>query len=268
MAKHVGKCALCGCEGELTFEHIPPRAAFNSTPAKPVTGEGFLDDDRMPWDTTGLRYSNQQQGMGKYSLCQTCNNNTGAWYGDDYRIVARVVHSILKGPLEPRYNGFGIRDIHPLRLVKQVLSMFCSVNNFDDKRINVLREFVLDKNIVGLDKSKYKLCMYLTKSNLMKYAPLSVILRAGETGCESMALSEITAYPLGFVLYFNPTDTFHYDGLDITHFADCKYDDVANIEMPFYIYEMNDFFPTFYRSKEEIKQCIDENRKWAEEHDV
>ena len=76
--------------------------------------------------------------------------------------------------------------------------MFCSINNFDDKRINTLRDFVLDKNAVGLDKSKYKLCLYLTKSNLMKYAPLSVILRMGETGCEAMALSEITAYPLWY----------------------------------------------------------------------
>lgn len=267
MGRRFGKCALCGAECELTFEHIPPRAAFNSTPAKPVTGEGLLNDDRMPWDTSGLHYSNQQQGMGKYSLCQTCNNNTGTWYGNDYRIVAGVVHSILKEPLEPQYNGFGIRNIHPLRFVKQVLSMFCSINNFDDKRINTLRDFVLDKNAVGLDKSKYKLCLYLTKSNLMKYAPLSVILRMGETGCEAMALSEITAYPLGFVLYFNPTDTFHYNGVDITHFADCKYDDVTDIEIPFCIYEMNDIFPTHYRSKEEIEQCIAENKKWTEEHE-
>ena len=74
MAKHFGKCALCGQECELTFEHIPPRAAFNSTPTKPVSGEELLDDDRMPWDTTGLKYTNQQKGMGRYSLCPKCNN--------------------------------------------------------------------------------------------------------------------------------------------------------------------------------------------------
>ena len=34
--KTIGKCALCGRIGELSFEHIPPKAAFNSTPARPV----------------------------------------------------------------------------------------------------------------------------------------------------------------------------------------------------------------------------------------
>lgn len=261
MSNHFGKCALCGKECELTFEHIPPRSAFNSSPAKPVTGEGALKDDRMPWDITGLPYKNQQQGMGKYTLCQTCNNNTGSWYGEDYRIVARVIHSILSEPRDPKYQAFGIRDIHPLRFIKQVLSMFCSINNFEDERIDILRKFVIDQKAVGLDKSKYKVCMYLTKSNLMKYAPLSVVLRMGKTKCESLALTEITAYPMGFIIYFDPTDTFHYDGLDITHFADCKYDDVANIQMPFCVYEMNDIFPTHYRSKDEIKQCIENNKK-------
>ena len=144
--------------------------------------------------------------------------------------------------------------------------MFCSINNFEDERIDTLRRFVTGKDAVGLDKSKYKVCMYLTRSKLMKYAPLSVIIKMKESAFESMALSEITAYPLGFVLYFDPTETFHYDGLDITHFADFEFNDVADIQMPFCIYEMNDFFPTYYRSKEEIQDCINENRKWAEEY--
>lgn len=69
MKNHFGKCALCGKECELTFEHVPPRAAFNSTPARPVSGneifkeEVINDKERMPWDTEGLKYQNQQQGM-------------------------------------------------------------------------------------------------------------------------------------------------------------------------------------------------------------
>ncbi|MBP3477329.1 MAG: hypothetical protein J6K48_13600 [Lachnospiraceae bacterium] len=38
-----GKCALCIKEYELTFEHIPPRTAFNSTPVKPVTGNKIMN---------------------------------------------------------------------------------------------------------------------------------------------------------------------------------------------------------------------------------
>lgn len=41
-SKHIGICALCGKEKELTFEHLPPNKAFNFTPAKPVNGEDFF----------------------------------------------------------------------------------------------------------------------------------------------------------------------------------------------------------------------------------
>ena len=177
MKKHYGKCALCRTEGELSFEHIPPQSSFNSTPAKPVTGDRLmLDNDRMPWETDGLPYSNQQRGMGKYSLCESCNNLTGTWYGYDYKLMAHIINYALSQPIKPNVNGIGIHNIHPLRFIKQVLSMFCSINNSDDSRFEALRNFVLDKDAVGLDKEKYKLCMYFTKSNIIKYAPLSVLL--------------------------------------------------------------------------------------------
>ena len=68
MRKRFGNCALCGKECELTFEHIPPRAAFNSAPVRPVSGlELFKNDsaggkDRLPWEIDGLPYENQQKG--------------------------------------------------------------------------------------------------------------------------------------------------------------------------------------------------------------
>ena len=269
MGRHYGRCALCGKECDLTFEHIPPRAAFNSTPARPVSGDKMIgDEDRMPWDTSGLRYDNLQSGMGKYTLCEDCNNNTGSWYGNTYVIIAQIIHSIISKPISQGVNGIGIKGVYPLRFIKQILSMFCSVNNIDDERINTLREFVLDKNTVGLDKRKYKLCMYLTNSHYMKYAPLSVLIRGFDgrlDHIESMAVSEITAYPLGFILYFDPSDTWEYDGVDITSFSDYGYDVEATIELPLCILEVNDFFPTYYRTKEEIIQTIDENNRRLEE---
>ena len=38
---------------------------------------------------------------------------------------------------------------------------------------------------------------------MMKYAKLSGLLKMGENDSEFIALSEITAYPLGFILYFS-----------------------------------------------------------------
>lgn len=103
---------------------------------------------------------------------------------------------------------------------------------------------------------------------MIKYAPLSVLLMMGEEKCESIALSEITAYPLGFLLYFDPFPSWKYEGIDITSFADCKYDDIATVEMPLCIKEVNDVFPAYYRTKEEIIECVENNKKWANENDI
>lgn len=82
-----------------------------------------------------------------------------------------------------------------------------------------------------------------------------------------MAVSEITAYPLGFILIFDPINEREYEGFDITSFSECGYDELTNIEMPLCIKEMNDIFPMHYRSKEEIKQCVEENKKWSKENE-
>lgn len=266
--KILGKCALCGRETELTFEHIPPKAAFNSTPAKPVSGvellsEKGLDEDRMPWDTTGLRYKNQQQGMGAYTLCSECNNNTGSWYGDAYVELTRATHIAMNDNALLDSEAIGFKDAYPLRFIKQVLSMFCSINK-KDSNLDPLRKFVLDRNATGLDRSKYKLCMYFTRSKLMKYNGRTALIRDLGGKAEVMVLSEITAYPFGFILYHNPTETWEYHGIDIMDCADCAYDDKADIILPWKIVEINDYYPESFRTKDEIRKCILENKKHAE----
>ena len=272
MAKHFGKCALCGKECELTFEHIPPRAAFNSSPARPVSGEQLIDDlkengdHRMPWDTEGLKYQNQQQGMGQYSLCSTCNNNTGSWYAADYITFARVAHAAITNCANSDFGGMEFKGIYPLRVIKQVLSMFCSINPPDIPSLEPIKQFVLDKNAVGLDKSKYKICMYFTSTKTMRFDGISVKVHLEETGIKYMVLSEITAYPFGFVLYFDPGNDWEYAGTDITMFADYAYDFMGTIGLPWKIEEVNGLFPEDYRTKDEIRECVEKNREWEEEH--
>lgn len=62
MTTQIGRCALWGRDGKLTFEHISPRAAFNSNRTRPVgdkeifNEEVLKDENRMPWDTDGLEH--------------------------------------------------------------------------------------------------------------------------------------------------------------------------------------------------------------------
>jgi len=266
VSKHFGKCALCGEKGELTFEHIPPRAAFNSTPASPVSSVELLkkrnnNKERMPWDTAGLRYQNQQKGMGRYSLCHECNNNTGSWYGDAYVYLANVIHAAICDCSDNDHNDITIPGIYPLRFVKQVLSMFCSIHDPNTPKMAPIKKLVLDKDAVGLDKGKYKLCMYFTNSTVYKQTGIIVSAKSTSAGMEMMALSEITAYPFGFILYFDPTETWHYHGIDITPLVDCGYNDICALSMPWKVKEMNDIIPESYRSKDQIEQCIKKNKE-------
>ncbi len=125
---------------------------------------------------------------------------------------------------------------------------------------------MLNKEKKGLDKTKYKLCIYFTKSNFTKYVPCTVIGKINTQGYDYIAVSEITSYPLGFVLYFEPTDAWAYEGVDITEMSNYDYNDLCDIELPLCIKEVNDIFPTYYRTKEEIEACIKANEKWAQEN--
>ena len=67
-----GKCRICGEIGELTFEHVPPHAAFNNKSVKILEGMDAISKALVS-DKSGRI---QQKGMGAYTLCGKCNNNT------------------------------------------------------------------------------------------------------------------------------------------------------------------------------------------------
>lgn len=258
--KHFGKCALCGKEGKLSFEHIPPESAFNDQPAKTVSFMTALSNkDRLPWDFNGLKYTNHQRGMGDYTLCESCNNNTGSWYGEAYTYIASIAQQMLSMTIPPDKDSLVIKDAYPLRFVKQIISMFCSLN--PTSNIADLRQFVLDKNATGIDKTKYRLHMFFTRSTISRTVPYIVKVLSSDRILCSMGVSEIVVPPLGFILYFDPTEDYCFDGVDITGFADCKYDDKAKIAIPLCILDVNHFFPTDYRTKDEILRVRKENEE-------
>lgn len=45
MKKQYGKCVICGKDADLTFEHIPPRAAFNKDSVKTYTVDELFREE-------------------------------------------------------------------------------------------------------------------------------------------------------------------------------------------------------------------------------
>src|SRR5690349_10017016 len=119
MAIQHGVCRICGTRGPLSFEHVPPQAAFND---RKITRYEFdtLFEDRPPEaGFDNLRGKQQQRGAGGYTLCGSCNSETGGWYGRAY------VDWAYQGL---RMGGFAAREttlyfpfnIYPLRVIKEV----------------------------------------------------------------------------------------------------------------------------------------------------
>ncbi len=76
MSKKIhGICRLCGYHKKLTYEHIPPKSAFNDQHLVFQTMQNMLE---------GHKNKHFRKGMGEYSLCEKCNNTTGGWYGEAF----------------------------------------------------------------------------------------------------------------------------------------------------------------------------------------
>ena len=253
--KYFGKCALCGKEGKLTFEHIPPRKAFNWFPAKTLRSDEALKSitsQKLPWDFSDLHYNNLQKGSGSYTLCNECNN-TGSWYGNDY---VEFTHAIYKALIENKPSHRDVLQVdcslYPLRILKQVSSMFCSVNQYNDSTvIQSLRQFVLNKTSMDFP-SFAKIGMYCFIDGIAKNLGIFGVGYTTNSKNNLAVVSEIDHLPLGFVLFFNPDEQATIPGEEISSFRSYDYNQIVNIHLSLPCYETNTLYPLDYRTKNDI----------------
>lgn len=252
----IGKCHLCGKQAKLTFEHIPPQKANNNKAVHVINGDTLMKHIggvRKPWDLSGLRYRNMQRGMGGYTLCESCNNLTGTWYANDYINFANVVGYLLSTQVDiTKVQSFvvEIKDIYPLRIIKQILCMFASTMHDGFLEANKqLREFILDKDSQELDKSKYRISMYALKEHKNQWSGLNVMC----IGSNIRTVAFMDLYPFGFILELDPKDENFEYVQDITNLAtDYDYNFKGTIHITLNILERNTMYPCDFRTKEEI----------------
>lgn len=110
-----GNCALCGEFKKLSFEHVPPAAAFNNLPIF-IQGHEHLADENSYLYGKKMK---SNKGFGGYTLCEVCNNNTGSWYARDFVEFALQGMEIIKNT-ESQYKIKGTYTIKPLNVIKQI----------------------------------------------------------------------------------------------------------------------------------------------------
>ncbi len=92
MTERTGECCICGLLGKLSYEHVPPEAAYNDQRVFEQSLQEMLtaeEEGRKPKGKWA------QRGAGRYTLCEKCNVNTGVWYGKTYVNWARQAVELL-----------------------------------------------------------------------------------------------------------------------------------------------------------------------------
>lgn len=260
-----GECRICGEYSQLTFEHVPPRSSFNNSSVSLLSGDELIktitDDSRKPWQLPKNSGKIQQRGRGDYYLCSSCNSKTGKWYGSEYKKFVGGVHGAIKqnGNLNFDYLSFIIHEIRPLPIFKQILTMFCDINQGyigDDS----LKEYLLSKESISFNRSRYEIYAYIHSGSLFRSHGLSALCLKGIS--EPVMVSEISGYPIGLALYVNKPKDYVPKGCNITCLCEYEYNDIKDVIFHLPKLENNTMFPTDYRTKEEITCCIEQSKNY------
>ncbi len=192
---------ICGNNGVLSYEHIPPKGALNSKSKLVQNHEHLLEESNPKFGKSGVL----RKGFGKYCLCEKCNNFLGANYVNDYiDFVNQCIHQYDEAIL---INEFKVLEfnIKPLNIFKQITAMFLCLNEHaftkDDKEI--IKRFLLEKENRTFIEN-HNIYIYNTFSSLDKWIGCQTLYRNGTV----VSCSEIAYKPFGFQFTFNsnPTD--------------------------------------------------------------
>jgi hypothetical protein len=262
--KH-GHCKICGSYGQLSFEHIPPKAAFNNerfyyqTELNKLIEREFKEPEEYFEFPSKGKYSRKMQGgMGAYTLCQKCNNLTGKWYAANYVDYAHQVMSILlksNGKTSLFYPTF----FFPLRVIKQVVTMFFSIKHYGfNKNHPDVVKFILNKESRELPKN----IRVFTYFNLVGQPRRIADMVLGNISSHRITkIDELTFPPFGYVMTIDsesPDDRL----TDITYYSDYRYNDFIDFyqrfnTLPTYL----PYIPADYRTKDEIIDGIRKSKK-------
>jgi hypothetical protein len=258
MDDKTGDCCICGANGKLSFEHVPPQAAFNDRRVFEANINGLLNGKWSPGERIEEgKY--KQRGAGRYSLCGKCNSDTGGWYGSSYVDVARQAMYRLhysQGNMAGLAYPYGM---FPLRFLKQISAMFFSACGpaLQDRNPDLVR-FVLNKDERRLPP-QIRYFAYLhhpTDSTCIRQSGITGMMR----GSHQFLFSEIAFPPFGLIMSIN-SPPVHTDLCEITHLNQYSYRqwDVVYLKLP--VFPVTTWFPGDFRTVEGVLKDQAENRK-------
>lgn len=262
MGRNKGLCSICGKGGKLSFEHIPPKAAYNEAGVELYGIDDWLkrEDGELSGGVP------QPQGTGLYTICKSCNELSGRHYVPEF---AKLVHAGIQlhvqlserwgdddpdGHLEPRVATVGIQAVRPLLVVKEIVAMLLAVNGpAFGTRNRALVDFVLDPNTRGLP-DRYRLFLSLFSGPLARFAGLSFVASPGRTSW----LTEVAYPPFAYLLTLDSPPELPVG--DITAWVDAERTETRDLTLDLLIAFGHTPLPADYRSRARVEQEVAQNR--------
>jgi hypothetical protein len=257
----IGTCHLCLRERPLSFEHVPPRAAFNVDKVKIGGLKHWLERND---DGVRLRHVIQQGGFGFSRLCEACNNRTGSWYAAELtewvHAAVAAIHALpavaeMDARLEDHSVMFHIEGVRPLAMAKQIITMVLVVNDVEFAVHHPdLRAFVLDRDRTGLQDIQIYLALYL--GPIIRFVGIS--RRANLETSEAFVLSEVAYPPFSYIASFDEPPALLKAG-NITGFAEIPYTTRATAEIELIVGFGHTPLPADFRTAEQVERDREQN---------
>lgn len=215
-------------------------------------GRDLLDALKDPEGDT------HQRGAGRHSLCHKCNNETGSWYGSSYIELAAAAMDATRQVRAGQVVQFNA-SIRPLRVLKQILVMFCSAcgPGLAEKQEGLSR-YLLNREDRNMPPS---LAVYLAllDSDSLVARQFGISGRVDTETGKIFTYAEIAFPPLDIVLTLN-SDRPDPSLFDITQFRHDDYSRRRDVQLLLSSVQTNTYLPAEYSTVERL-QSIRAGRK-------
>ncbi len=220
----VGTCNICDQYCELSYEHVPPRSAFNDRKVLLCSVDSYWNHG--PGQGRQVRGRQLQSGYGANTLCERCNRTTGKWYAPyfaDWCRQGMEFYNKTQGKAALVYFSM----VFPLPILKQIVTMFLARNGggFQTDKKEPLVRFVLNRESRYLDP-KFRFWVYYVAPGPLRDTPPCAILNI-ETG-RAVHGMEFSFPPFGYLMTMDsrPEDRRSFE---ITHFSRYGIDEMDRV---------------------------------------
>ena len=217
------RCNICGCDTQLTDDHVPPKFWNNSKIKYYNQGLGTVKPEERATQSFPWRSS---KGIVFHSICEKCNNDLLGNKTD--KALKELIDRIKNGLKNIQYSHYLNCNIQVNRVARAVVGhMLASKEYYDDQTITdtVLRDFFLDPR--ALPPNDMHLFYFFYPYDYIVIARDVVPFRLERENDPFVAptgsISCIYSYPIAFLLshgdesqYFKLKDMFSYctDNID------------------------------------------------------